>query len=106
MTDQKVYKEQCKERFKKIVGKKFETVTVYPLSQFETIFGHLWGHGKPKESLTDEENVMRAKWEQCRTNILNVGNQQRRNFEAELSMYDVLWNRYQTVFYPVRNEQE
>jgi hypothetical protein len=72
---------------------------IYPLSQFEMAFGHLWGDQKPEDQLTAEEKQNRAKWKQCRNNILNNGNQQRRNAFAELDMYDIVWNRYQATFY-------
>lgn len=94
-----VIKRQFKERLKKIIGKKIETTMIYPLSQFEMAFGHLWGNQKPESELTEEEKENRAKWKQCRNNILNNGNQQKRNANTELQMYDVIWNRYNTSFY-------
>ena len=93
--------DQYRERLKKIIGKKIETTMIYPLSQVEMAFGHLWGHSKPVGSLTDDERVNRAKWEQCRSNILNNGNQQKRNAFAELDMHTVTWNRYQVVLVPM-----
>jgi len=91
-------REEYKDRLKKIIGIKFDTTMIYPLSQFEAAFGHLWGYGKDPSSLTSDEQVLKAKWEECRTNILNTGNQQKRNAFIELDMHDVIWNRYETVF--------
>jgi hypothetical protein len=91
---------QYKERLKKIIGKKIETTMIYPLSQIEMVFGHLWGHNKPFSALTDDEKVNRGKWDQCRNNILNNGNQQKRNAFAELDMHTITWNRYQVVLVP------
>lgn len=99
-------KDKFKDRFKKIINKKFDTTMIYPLSQFEAAFGHLWGNGKLEENLTDEELVYLAKWRQCRNNILNQGNLQKRNFGTELAMHDVIWNRYQAVFIPVNKMKE
>ena len=93
-------KESFRERLKKIISKKIETTMIYPLSQFEMVFGDLWGNGLPEESLTDEQLVYREKWKQCRTNVLNLGNQQVRNAKSELDMYDVVWNRYNATFLP------
>jgi hypothetical protein len=94
----KTMKDKFRDRLKKITGKKIETTMIYPLSQFEMAFGHLWGDQKPEDQLTPDEKLHRAKWKQCRNNILNNGNQQRRNAFAEIDMYDVVWNRYQTSF--------
>jgi hypothetical protein len=92
-------KEKMRDRLKTIVSKKFDTTMIYPISQFEAAFGELWGNGKSEDSLSDSEKLFRAKWKQCRNNILNNGNQQKRNANAEINMHDVVWRRYQTVLY-------
>lgn len=100
------YKDKSRERLKKIMDKKFLTTTIYPLSQFEEMFGSLWGHGKPEKALTEEEIEFRDKWEVCRNRILNNGNQQRRNAMAELDMNEVTWLRYTTVFKPIKPQEQ
>jgi hypothetical protein len=99
-------KEKFRDRLKKVLAKKIETTMIYPLSQFEMAFGHFWGHEKPESELTSEEKVNRAKWKQCRNNILNNGNQQKRNLFAEIDMYEVVWNRYKTTFLPINKIEE
>jgi hypothetical protein len=99
-------KDKYRERLKKIIAKKFDTTMIFPLSQFEAAFGHLWGNNLPEDRLTDEERIMRDKWKQCRNNILNNGNQQKRNAFSELDMHDVKWLRYNTVFLPQDKYQE
>lgn len=99
-------KEKFRDRLKFIISKKIDTTMIYPLSQIEAAFGELWGHGKPESALTNEEKMYAAKWKQCRNNILNNGNQQKRNANCEIEMYDVVWNRYKTVFLPVKNIKE
>jgi hypothetical protein len=94
------YKDKYRERLKKILGKKFDTTMIFPLSQFEMAFGYLWGHGKPESELTTEEKVNLNKWHQVRNSILNCGNQQKRNCNSELDQYEVIWQRYQTLFIP------
>lgn len=89
---------EMRERLKKIVSRKIETTMIFPLSQFEMEFGHVWGHGRPEASLTPEEKNNRAKWERCRNNILNNGNRQRRGLFNELDMHTVIWNRFKTIF--------
>lgn len=97
-----IYKEKSKDRLKKIIDKKFLTTTIYPLSQFENAFGKLWGHGKPEGSLTQEEKTYRKLWNDCRNDILNNGNHQRRNAMSEIDMNEIKWLRYTTVFTPVK----
>jgi hypothetical protein len=97
-------KDKMRERLKTIISKKIDTTMIYPLSQFEAAFGELWGNGKDESELTDTERLYRAKWKQCRNNILNNGNQQKRNANAELNMHEVTWLRYQAVFIPVGNK--
>ena len=90
-------KEQMKKRLKKIASKKIDTTMIFPLSQFEENFGSLWGHGKPIEALSQEEALNRRKWTEMRTNILNMGNQQKRGLCNEIDMHDIVWLRYQTI---------
>ncbi len=92
-------KNEFRERLKKIIAKKIETVMIYPLSQFEAAFGHLWGNGLPDDKLTDEQLVLKKKWKECRNNVLNNGNQQKRNAWAELDMHDIIWQRHQATFF-------
>lgn len=99
--DREKYQEEFKKRLKSIIGKKFDTTMVYPLSQIEIAFGDLWGHGKDEESLTDDEKMIRKKWQECRNNILNNGNQQKRNAFAEIDMYKIVWEGYKYEFKPV-----
>src|SRR4051812_8436602 len=106
MKDSQEFKDQCRERLKKIIGKKIETTMIHALSQFEGHFGHLFGHGLPDDRLTDEQAIMKQKWEQCRSNILTNGNQQKRNAFSEINMHDVSWQRYQTVLIPAENIKE
>lgn len=93
-------KEKYKERLKKILDKKFDTTMIYPLSQFEAAFGEIWGDGLPEEKLTDQQKIMRTKWNECRNNILNLGNQQKRNARAELEQHEVVWQRYSAILVP------
>lgn len=98
-------KNPSKERLKKILGKKFSTVMIFPLSQFETAFGHLWGMGKEEKDLTEAERILQFKWQECRNNILNLGNTQKRNAFAELELYDISWQGYKSVFLPIKEKE-
>ena len=87
-----------KKRLKNITDKKFNTCFIFPLSEFETVFGSMWGHGLSEEELNVEQKMNRAKWEQVRMNVLNKGNAQRRALQTEIDLYDVKLNRYHMEF--------
>lgn len=99
-------KDGFKQRLKKIIGKKIETTMIASLSQFETAFGHTWGHGKDESLLTPDELVFKAKWKEVRDRILNIGNQQKRNSNAEIDMHEVHWNRYRAEFIQFKDNKE
>lgn len=105
MRDTPELREKYKDRLKKIISTKIQTTMIFPLSQFESAFGHLWGHGKTEGGLTNDEKVFRTKWNEVRNNILNNGNQQKRNASTEIDMYEVVWNGYKTVFIFKANEE-
>jgi hypothetical protein len=93
---------QMKQRLQKIIETKLNTATIYPLNQFELAFGQLWGYGKQPKDLTDEEKRNLHLWQQIRKNILDNGNQQKRNLLAEIDMHDVVWKRFETSFIPTK----
>lgn len=92
---------EMKARLKKIAEKKFMTTTIFPLSQFEIAFGHLWGHGKKTEDRSHEEKVNFEKWQEVRDNILNNGNSQKRAMINEIDNHEIEWKRYSATFIPV-----
>lgn len=102
--EQENFNDQYRERLKKVIGKKFDTVTIFPLSVMESAFGEIWGHGLLESELTSEQKMARAKWVQCRTNILNNGNHQKRNTMVELDQHDVKKHRYHIDFIPVNKQ--
>jgi len=106
MKDTPELREKYRDRLKKIISTKIQTTMIFPLSQFESAFGHLWGHGKDDHKLTEEEKMYRSKWNEVRNNILNNGNQQKRNANTELDMHDIIWQGYKTTFIFKGNEGE
>ncbi len=89
-------KQESLERLRRIANRKFRTCFIFPIAEFETVFGlALWGHGLPDDQLTDEQRVNRDRWEQVRTAILNNGNTQKRALEAELDLHDIKFRGYQ-----------
>ncbi len=75
---------------------------IYPLSQFESEFGELWGDKLPESELTEAQKIWRKKYNLCRDNILNLGNTQKRNLNAEIDMHEVIWKRFNYTLTPVK----
>lgn len=87
-----------RQRLMKILQKKITTSFIGALAKMESFVGtSLWGHGKPESECNANELAWRELWNECRTEILNNGNNQIRAVESELSQYDVKWNRYRAV---------
>ena len=100
------YKEVSKERLLKISKKKIQTTMIGALSTLEKGFGFLWGH-KSSEPLTPEQEHLKEIYDEVRSEILDRGNNQARNLEAEFANYDINWLRYQITL-PVKtfNQEE
>lgn len=86
------YKAESKDRLSKILKKKIQTTMIGALSTLEENLGYLWGDGSPNP--TEDQKRMKAVYEKIRSEILDKGNNQARNIDAELSQYDVEWLRY------------
>ena len=91
---EKKYKEDSRNRLLKISAKKIQTTMIGALSSIENHFGFLWDHDD-RENLSSESEHMKQLYDDVRSEILDKGNNQIRNLEAELSQYDVEWLRYQ-----------
>ena len=87
------YKQSSKDRLSKIAAKKIKTTMIGALSTIESSLGFLWGH-ESNEPLTPEQEHMKVLYEEIRSEILDKGNAQIRNLEAELAYYDITWLRY------------
>ena len=70
------------------------------LSSVEKYFGFLWGEDSDSEP-TPKQEQMREIFEEMRTEILDKGNTQIRNADAEIETYDVTWNKYH-INLPIR----
>lgn len=69
-----VDKLSAKYRLREYIRTTVRTVMIGVLEHLEAKLGYLWGHGKPYESLNDEEKKMRRIWKELRTAILDLGN--------------------------------
>lgn len=70
---------------KNILTKRFQTTMIGALFEFEQNFGYLWGQDKDDNSLTEQEERFRLKWENTRNQILNNGNNQLRKCLSDLN---------------------
>ena len=93
------YKTDSRERLSKILKKKGETTMIGALSSVEEHMGFLWDSNG--EQMTPEQQMMLDLYQKVRSEILDKGNTQARNIDAELSQYDVNWLR-NTVTIPVK----
>lgn len=94
------YRQDSRDRLAKIIKKKVETTMIGALSSIEQHFGFLWENKNGQ--LTQEQQVMHDLYQKIRSEILDKGNTQARNIDAELAQYDVSWLRY-NVTIPVKN---
>jgi hypothetical protein len=87
--DQK-HRIESKERLSGILKKKIQTTMIGALSTIEENLAFLWEEDSPK--VTKQE--MKEIYNKIRSEILDKGNNQARNVDAELSNYDIAWLRY------------
>ena len=101
---QEKYKELSKDRLYKRAKKKIQTTMIDALDTLEKSFGFLW---ESDEELTNEQVQLKAIFEDARSHMLDRGNTQMRNLQAEMTQYDISWNR-QTINLPVieRGEED
>ena len=97
------FKSDSRSRLSKILKKKVETTMIGALSSIEDHFSFLWA--SDGENLTPEQKLMYDLFQKVRSEILDKGNTQARNIDAELSQYDVKWLRY-TMDIPVKRSEE
>jgi len=95
------YRVDSKHRLSKILKKKVQTTMIGALSSIEEHFSFLWS--TENSEMTPEQQIMYDTFQKVRSEILDKGNTQARNIDAELAQYDVKWLRYQTNI-PVKNQ--
>jgi hypothetical protein len=86
------YKIDSKDRLSKIIKKKIQTTMIGALSTIEEHLGFLWESKDGK--LTKDQQLMKELYDKIRSEILDRGNAQARNVDAELSQYEVEWLKY------------
>ena len=97
------YRTDSRDRLSKILKKKIETTMIGALSSIEEHLGFLWE--TKAGQLTEDQVYMKDLYQKVRSEILDKGNTQARNVDAELSQYDVKWLKY-TIKMPVIKQTE
>ena len=97
------YKYDSKDRLSKILRKKVETTMIGAISSLEDHFSFLWT--AQDSEMTEEKKFMFDIFQKVRSEILDKGNSQSRNIDAELNQYEVKWMRY-SVEIPVKPNGE
>jgi hypothetical protein len=93
------FKNDSKNLLSKTLRKKVETTMIGALSSIEEHLSFLWdSNGKEP---TPEQQMMLDLYQKVRSEILDKGNTQARNIDAELSQYEVNWLR-NTISIPVK----
>lgn len=100
--DQK-FKEDSRDRLSKILKKKIQTTMIGALSSIEENFSFLWNNDDVSEN---DKIIMENLYQKVRSEILDKGNNQARNIDAELSQYDVQWLRYSVKIPMVKSQKE
>jgi len=98
------YRSDSKFRLSKILKKKVETTMIGALSSVEEHFSFLWTNKNGSE-LSPEQKIMFDTFQKVRSEILDKGNTQSRNVDAELNQYDVKWLKY-SVNIPVQTKED
>ena len=89
---------KAKERLRKIVETKLRTTMIGEIAKVEQFLGKIWGYGLNEEQCTNSQLDWYEVWQQCRNEMLNIGNSQIRALLSELDLYNVEWKGYQTNF--------
>jgi hypothetical protein len=96
----KNYKLESKDRLSKIMRKKIQTTMIGALSSIEENLGFLWDGDEEQHKLYKEL------YDKIRSEILDKGNNQARNIDAELSHYDVEWLKYSITMPVITKNKE
>jgi transcription termination factor Rho len=87
-------KEVSKDNLFKVCKKRIQTTMIGSLDIIEKHFGFLWSFDE-KVELTAEQEQLKEIYEEVRAKILDKGNTQIRNMEADFADYEINRKRYQ-----------
>ena len=94
-----------RDKLYKAAKKKIQTTMIGSLSTVESSFGFLWGFDIPEEDRTPEQKKIYEIYEEARAQILDRGNTQIRNLEAEFVNYDIVRKKHYITL-PVKTGEQ
>ena len=84
-------RQQQGELLRRSIETKIRTSFIFPLAEFERVFGYLWGHDiQDKSTLTENQLQFLQIYQEVRKAILDNGNVNIRSAVSELSNYEVV----------------
>jgi len=86
-------KDIAKESLFKSSKKRVQTTMIGALDILEKHFGFLWGF-EQQEEITPEQAQLKEIYDEARAKILDKGNTQIRNMEADFANYEITKKRY------------
>jgi transcription termination factor Rho len=86
-------KDIAKESLFKSSKKRVQTTMIGALDILEKQFGFLWGF-EQQEEITPEQAQLKEIYDEARAKILDKGNTQIRNMEADFANYEITKKRY------------
>ena len=87
-------KDISRDKLFKAAKKKIQTTMIGSLSTLESSFGFLWGFDIAEEDKSPEQKKIYEIYEEARAQILDRGNTQIRNLEAEFVNYDIVRKKH------------
>tara|TARA_A100001201_G_C4081009_1_gene198959 strand:+ start:1256 stop:1627 length:372 start_codon:yes stop_codon:yes gene_type:complete len=98
------FKDMSKNRLYEISRKKIQTTMIGALDSIEKSFGFLWQAAEG--DMSAEQQELKKIFESTRSEILDRGNTQMRNLQAEFINYDITWKKYSLNLPVVKKEGE
>ena len=94
------FRQKSKENLSSVLKKKIQTTMIGSISSIEQHFGYLL------DGETEEHQRMYDLFQELRSDILDKGNHQARNIDAELGQYNIEWLRHTTVLPVLRTDNK
>lgn len=89
--NKRTIQEKSRTRLSKEVKKRIETTMIGALASIEKYFGDLWCHNCDERS--PRQALLKNAYEVLRSEILDRGNKEIREIQAELQDYDIEWKK-------------
>ena len=88
--------QEANKALRDVCSKRFQTVFVGAVSKIESFFGPLWGNDDVSEDeMSPQQLIWYKKFLDLRDEIFDQGNDQRKKFLKELSVYNIKYKGYE-----------